>query len=60
MHLLVASYLDYKPPGEMSPENENALAGLLTDMPVNTSAPKLDDSAWQKFIADKDTPHVRQ
>lgn len=52
VHHLVAAYLDYKRPADREESLDRDLSSLMSSMPVNTSAPKLDDSAWQKFTVE--------
>lgn len=56
VHHLVAAYLGYKPPQDRAAESEQTLQALMSSLPVNTSAPKLDESAWQQHIADNPEP----
>ncbi|MEO8804639.1 MAG: hypothetical protein ABI433_01040 [Burkholderiaceae bacterium] len=57
MHLLVASYLGYKAPtSASSEESDQAMQQLMASMPVQTDAPKLDNSAWDAFV--KEPRHV--
>ena len=50
VHLLVARYLDYEPPGPVvqadTTEASGELAQLLATMPVQTTAPALNTAAW--------------
>ena len=43
-------YLGYKPPAALAPQDtDQAMHELMATMPVNNSAPKLDNSAWETF-----------
>lgn len=57
MHHLVAAYLGYKPPRVAAAESDQQLQALMTSLPVNTSAPKLDESAWHQHIAEHPAAH---
>lgn len=57
VHRLVAAYLEYKPPAHTEPANDASLHELMSAMPVNPNAPALDNSAWEAFIAAKESPH---
>lgn len=56
VHYLVASYLGYEAPAgatsqpssvvDASSEQGQALMRLMSSMPVNPNAPRLDTSAW--------------
>lgn len=51
MHALVAAYLEYKPPDEVDAVQDQSLLQLFAGATVNTTAPELDDSAWQQAAA---------
>lgn len=53
VHHLVAAYLDYKPPQATAADSDQQLAQFLSGMRVDTSAPQIDDSAWQQAITAK-------
>lgn len=53
VHRLVAAYLDYKPPSATAATTDSSLLELMSAMPVNPNAPKLDNSAWESFMAQK-------
>ena len=53
VHRLVAAYLDYKRPADAEAATDNSLLELMSAMPVNPNAPKLDNSAWDSFVAAK-------
>jgi hypothetical protein len=58
VHRMVATYLGYERPAEIEAKNDESLLALMAGMPVNTSAPKLDNSAWETFVAtSKETPN---
>jgi hypothetical protein len=55
VHLLVAQYLDYKAPASAAPERQDeAMAELMASMPIQADAPKLDTSAWDSFLKERD------
>ena len=54
VHRLVAAYLDYKRPADAAAANDSSLLELMSSMPINTNAPRLDSSAWAEFVASKE------
>lgn len=59
VHQLVAAYLKYEPPSAHQADGDLSLQQLMQSMPVNTSAPKLDDTLWQQHMtpSPEPTPH---
>lgn len=55
VHRLVAAYLDYKRPADAEAATDSSLLELMSAMPANPSAPRLDNSAWTDFIAAKES-----
>lgn len=56
VHHLVAAYLGYKPPDEIDAQRDQSLQQLFTGATVNTTAPKLDSSAWQQAMLSQPEP----
>jgi len=51
VHHLVASYLGYERPAQIEAKNDESLMALMASMPTDANAPKLDNSAWETFVA---------
>lgn len=51
VHRLVAAYLDYQRPADLEAKNDEQLRTLMSALPVDTNAPKVNDNEWAAFVA---------